>query len=170
MRLTASNSGCCGVRYIRDFPRLDKILPSVRRSGYTNEVNNTSEPAAYLDLSPVCPSETALERFKRLVDFVQKKQQGGIIQCYLAVSRAIEDYNEYYVGCGDCGCHAHCNSYPIWKPILEEMGFTLQHFFNSNSENDCAVFTLVYGSRETYSGSQDEEDEDDFYDSEEEDY
>ncbi len=167
MRLTASNSGCCGVRYIRDFPQPGRMLPEIEESGYTFEINNTSEPEAYLDLSPVAPREAALERFKRLVAFVQKKQKAGIIQCYLAVSGSIKEYNEPYAGCANCNCHTHCNSYPMWKPILEEMGFTLQHFFNSNSENDCAVFTLVYGSRETYEGPQDE---DDYYDSEEEDY
>lgn len=161
MRLTASNSGCCGVRYIRDFPRLDMILPAIEKSGYTYDVNNTSEPAPYLDLSPVSPAETALERFKRLVAFVQEKQEGGIIQCYLAVSGSIDDSDARYAGCNDCGCRANCNSYPMWKPILEEMGFTMQHFFNSNSENDCAVFTLVYGSRDTYSGHQDEDEDED---------
>lgn len=165
MRLTPSNSGCCGVRYIRDFPHLDRMLPAIEQNGWTCDVNDTSEPDAYLDLSPICPSETALERFRRLVNFVQQKQEGGIIQCYLAVSGDIKNYDERYTGCGGCGCTANCNSYPIWKPILEEMGFTMQHFFNSNSENDCAVFTLVYGSRETYSGNQD--DCDDEYNDEE---
>lgn len=150
MRLIPSNSGCCGVRYIRDFPAPHRILMENSEDNYDYKVNDTTEPKAYLDISPPRPSETAEERFLSLVQACKDRQAAGIIQCYVAANGDSSGRTLEEASCQDCGCIAHCESLLLWRPIFEKAGFEEQLFFNSNSENDCAVFTLVYGSRDGY--------------------
>jgi len=146
MKLYPSNAGACGVRIICEFPRPGRELPEIIESGYNDMINQTYTPEAYKDLSPVSPRETAVERFHRLVVDVQEKQQAGVIQAFLA-NNGDDDFDEDYDGCGDCDCHAHCYSLFLWREILRKAGFEETPFHNSNSGNNCVIFTLVYDNR-----------------------
>lgn len=138
MRIVASNSGCCGVKYIRDFPRPDRMMAEINLDVWEeNHEGNTTEPSNPYGclFEGKAPKETALERFKRFVQFLRDTRADGRIEVYLAPVRQTGE------GCGDCGCGAHCQQYPLWQPILLELGWKeLPPFFNGNSENTVGHF------------------------------
>jgi len=146
MKLYPSNAGACGVRIICEFPRPNRELPAIEKSGYTDNINQTYTPEAYVDISPIAPRETAVERFHRLVADVQEKQEAGVIQAFLA-SGADDAFDVDYDGCGDCNCSANCHALYMWREILRSAGFKETPFYNSNSGNNCGIFTLVYDNR-----------------------
>lgn len=142
MRIVPSNSGCCGVKYIRDFPRPDNKMSALLREdwdGYNYE-SDTSEPdAPYKCLfRGKAPEETAVERLKRFVAFLQDTRESGRIEVYLAPVKT-------EVRCGSCNCGVHCDQYPLWQPILLEMGWKeLPSFQNGNSCNIVGHFYLDF--------------------------
>lgn len=142
MRIVPSNSGCCGVKYIRDFPRPDKKMSALLREDWDkdNDEADTTEPAApYKCLFwGKAPEETAVERLKRFVEFLQDTRESGRIEVYLGPVKTSER-------CKGCNCITHCDQYPLWQPILLEMGWKeLPSFHNGNSGNLVGHFYLDF--------------------------
>lgn len=142
MRIVASNSGCCGVKYIRDFPRPDLMLSAINRDEWDdyNPEGDTTEP----DRPYTCifegkaPEETAVDRLKRFVTFLRVTRENGRIEVYLGPVKTSER-------CGHCNCGTHCDQYPLWQPILLELGWKeLPTFYNGNSSNHVGHFYLDF--------------------------
>lgn len=138
MRIVPSNSGCCGVKYIRDFPRPDKMMSAINRDEWDdyNPEGDTSEPdAPYLCLfEGKAPEETAVDRLKRFVTFLQETRGEGRIEVYLGPVKTSKM-------CANCNCSSHCAQYPLWRPILLDLGWKeLPNFHNGNSGNDVGHF------------------------------
>lgn len=142
MRIVPSNSGCCGVKYIRDFPRPDKMMSAFSREDWDeyNSEANTTEPAEPYGclFRGTAPKETAVERLKRFVQFLRETRGDGRIEVYLAPIKTSES-------CDGCNCGAHCDQYQLWQPILLEMGWKeLPSFHNGNSGNSVGHFYLDF--------------------------
>lgn len=143
MRIVPSNSGCCGVKYIREFPRPDKKMAALLREDwdeYNYEADTTEPDAPYECLfRGTAPEETAVERLKRFVEFLTETRESGRIEVYLAPVKKLRD------SCDDCGCLSHCEQYPLWQPILLDLGWKeLPNFHNGNSGNDVGHFYLDF--------------------------
>lgn len=142
MRIVPSNSGCCGVKYIRDFPRPGRIMSAISREEYDgyNYEGDTSEPDEPCEClyRGDAPKETALERFDRFVSFLKETRPSGCIEVYLAPVGSRTQ-------CEGCDCSTNCDQYPLWKPLLLERGWKeLDTFVNSNSYNEVGHFVLKY--------------------------
>lgn len=134
MRIVPSNSGCCGVKYIRDFPHPDKMMSAINREEWDeyNPEGDTTEPDDPYSciFEGKAPEETAVERLKRFLRFLQETRCDGRVEAYLAPVAVNKPM------CGDCNCGAHCAQYPLWRPILLELGWKeLPSFHNGNSDN-----------------------------------
>lgn len=143
MRIVPSNSGCCGVKYIRDFPGPYLLMSAISRceyNGYNDEGSTTEPDDPYECLyCGDAPKETALERFDRFVSFLKETRPSGCIEVYLAPVGVLPGE------CEGCGCSVHCNQYNLWKPLLLERGWKeLDTFINSNSDNEVGHFVLKY--------------------------
>lgn len=142
MRIVPSNSGCCGVKYIRDFPRPERIMSRLDREEYSdhNEEGDTTEPDEPYEClyRGDAPKETALERFDRFVNFLKETRPSGCIEVYLAPVAGRDS-------CESCDCYSNCDQYSLWKPLLLERGWKeLDTFINSNSDNEVGHFVLKY--------------------------
>ena len=142
MRIVPSNSGCCGVKYIRDFPRPDKMMYALNLPEWAeyNPEGDTTEPTGPYDciFEGKAPKETAVERFKRFVRFLQETREDGRIEAYLGPVKTSER-------CESCNCLSHCDQYPLWRPILLELGWKeLPTFYNGNSGNHVGHFYLDF--------------------------
>lgn len=142
MRIVPSNSGCCGVKYIRDFPRPERIMSRLDREEYSdhNEEGDTTEPDEPYEClyRGNAPKETALERFDRFVNFLKETRPSGCIEVYLAPVAGRDS-------CEGCDCYSHCDQYRLWKPLLLQRGWKeLDTFINSNSDNEVGHFVLKY--------------------------
>lgn len=142
MRIVPSNSGCCGVKYIRDFPWPGRIMSAISCGEYDgyNYEGDTSEPDGPYEClyRGDAPEETALERFDRFVSFLKETRPSGCIEVYLAPVGG-------RTKCEGCSCSVNCDQYPLWKPLLLERGWKeLDTFVNSNSGNEVGHFVLKY--------------------------
>ena len=148
MKIVPSNSGCCGVKYIRDFPNPYVKVPAFSLAiDDDNPEANTSAPEPYDNLfRGEAPRESAVDRFDRYLAYLKETRPSGIIQVYLASSYGTsEAFEEYGEDCATCECYVACEAHWTWHDILIARGFTSERAMNSNSGNYIWCWTLTYG-------------------------
>jgi hypothetical protein len=156
LRVVASNSGCCAVKVIRDFPDSPEAVISVQARGGHNEDEYTSEPQAYANWIDTLQSESgtrsAGEEFRRIMKQIQYRRPAGIIEINLAADWQEND-DDYYC-CEECdgprdaydADHEEYDDSVVqaWEPIFDEYGFTKIVALNSNSGAQIHHYTLAY--------------------------
>lgn len=140
MRVVAANSGCCGIKIIRDIPSDPATFVQYFGSSGHDEDQITTEPDPYSSWEELPPFKgEAHELIKLFVANIQERRPHGMIEINLVTERSYnyEDEDEEII---------EENSYApdAWRPYLTALGFTEVEFVNDNSGNIIHHFTLIY--------------------------
>lgn len=159
MRVVADNSGCCGVKIIRDLqwstPANElRYKDNLYGEGH-NEDEDTSEPRPYArwDRNSATSLKNVLtygDFFFYLVNQIKERRPSGMIIVNLAAPE--ESCDECFCECGGecCGeCCGECGGFDDddvarWRPLLVEAGFKEVTFINSNTGARIHQFTCIY--------------------------
>lgn len=153
LRVVASNSGCCAVKIIRDFPYSPEVTIHVTDDGGHDQDEISTEPNAYMDWLRERRTgyQKAGDEFRWVMDQIQRRRPAGIIEINLAADW--QDPDEDYC-CEECNgpreaYDADREKYDTslveaWEPIFDEYGFTKIVALNSNSGAQIHHYTLAY--------------------------